>query len=197
MMKKFCFALSSIFILPHIVFYLLMKSKTGGVITMDIKRWLSIKSKDYNSFIGLIYLILRYPEFRSLFYHRIGKMRSLICKYLPGRTNLYFHTPSIFIGGGFYVGHGWGTVINASKIGENCGVGQNCTIGSRNRKSPILENGVMVWAHAVVLGDITIGENSQIGAGSVVVKNVPSNSVVVPSKSCIIRKDNQRCMIYL
>lgn len=68
---------------------------------MDIKRWLSIKNKDYNSFIGLIYLILRYPEFRSLFYHRIGKMRSLICKYLPGRTNLYFHAPSILIGGGF------------------------------------------------------------------------------------------------
>lgn len=58
---------------------------------------------------------------------------------MPGRTNLYFHTPSSRIGGGFYVGHGWGSVINASKIGENCGIGQNCTIGSRNRKSPILE----------------------------------------------------------
>lgn len=55
----------------------------------------------------------------------------------------------------------------------------------------------MVWANAVVLGDIIVGENSQIGAGSVVVKNVPSNSVVVPSKSCIIRKDNKRCKIFL
>lgn len=196
-MKKICFVLSSILIFPHIIFYMLINHNSGGVITMDINRWLLIKGKNYNCFIGFIYLILRYPEFRSLFYHRIGKTRSLICKYLPGRTNLYFHTPSIFIGGGFYVGHGWGTVINASRIGENCGVGQNCTIGSRNKKSPILKNGVMVWAHAVVLGDIVVGENSQIGAGSVVVKNVPSNSVVVPSKSCIIRKDNQRCMIYL
>lgn len=94
-MKKICFVLSSILIFPHIIFYMLI-NHNSGVITMDINRWLLIKGKNYNCFIGFIYLILRYPEFRSLFYHRIGKTRSLICKYLPGRTNLYFHTPSIF-----------------------------------------------------------------------------------------------------
>lgn len=142
--------------------------------------------------IGLIYLILRYPEFRSLFYHRIGKVRSIICRYLPGRTNLYLQTNSDDLGGGFYIGHGWGTVVNAKRIGENCGVGQNCTIGSRNVKKPSLEDNVMVWAHAVVLGDITIGEGSQIGAGAVVVKDVPAKSIVVPAKSVIIKIGNDR-----
>ena len=164
---------------------------------MDIDRWLSVKNKNYNRFIGLVYLILKHPEFRSLYYHRIGKKRSLLCKYLPGRTNLYFATPSARIGGGFYIGHGWGTIVNAQKIGKNCGVAQNCTIGSRNLKTPVLEDGVMVWAHAVVLGDITIGENSHIGSGSVVVKSVPKNCVVAPSKLCIIRKDGAKCMVLL
>lgn len=116
----------------------------------------------------------------------------MICRYLPGRTNLYLQTNSDDLGGGFYIGHGWGTVVNAKRIGENCGVGQNCTIGSRNVKKPSLEDKVMVWAHAVILGDITIGEGSQIGAGAVVVKDVPAKSIVVPAKSAIIKIGNDR-----
>lgn len=124
-------------------------------------------------------------------------MKSLICRYLPGRTNLYLQTDSKDLGGGFYIGHGWGTVVNAKRIGENSGVGQKCTIGSRNVKEPALEDNVMVWAHAVVLGDITVGEGSHIGAGSVVVKDVPANSVVVPAKSAIIKIGNERVNILL
>ena len=124
-------------------------------------------------------------------------MRSLVCRYLPGRTNLYLSTDSKNLGAGFYIGHGWGTVVNAKCIGENCGVGQNCTIGSRNVKEPTLEDNVMVWAHAVVLGDITIGHNAQIGAGAVVVKDVPANSVVVPAKSAVIRIGDERVNMLL
>lgn len=190
-MKKFIFIWLSPIVLPHVVLYLINNS--GGVkINKDIDRWLKVKKKNYGHLIGLIYLILRYPEFRSLFYHRIGKVRSIICRYLPGRTNLYLQTNSDDLGGGFYIGHGWGTVVNAKRIGENCGVGQNCTIGSRNVKKPSLEDNVMVWAHAVVLGDITIGEGSQIGAGAVVVKDVPAKSIVVPAKSVIIKIGNDR-----
>lgn len=194
-MKKLVFIGASPIVLPHIVLYLL--SSRGGVINKDIDRWLKVKRKTYGHLVGLIYLVLRYPEFRSLFYHRIGKMKSLICRYLPGRTNLYLQTDSKDLGGGFYIGHGWGTVVNAKRIGENCGVGQNCTIGSRNVKEPTLEDNVMVWAHAVVLGDITIGEGSHIGAGAVVVKDVPANSVVVPSKSAIIKIGNERVNVLL
>lgn len=101
------------------------------------------------------------------------------------------------IGGGLYIGHGWGTVINAERIGKNCLVGLNITIGSRNRKEAVLEDNVSVWAHAVMLGDITIGHDSQIGAGAVVVKSVPPCSVVVPTKSAITQKDGNKCNIAL
>lgn len=88
-------------------------------------------------------------------------------------------------------------MINASRVGRNCVIGQNCTIGSRNFKEPVLEDNVKVWAHAVVLGDIVVGENSNIGAGAVVVKSVPKNSVVVPAKSSIIRMDGKKVNILL
>ena len=56
---------------------------------------------------------------------------------------------------------------------------------------------VHVWAHAVVLGDITIGRNSEIGAGAIVVKSVPNDCVVVPEKSSIIKESGKRCHIRL
>lgn len=193
-MKKITMQIvGGLFILPHLIIYLTMKTlNKSSAIILDIERWIELKHKDYGDITGLIYLLLKFPEFRSLYYHRLGKIRSLPCRYLPGRINLYFGTPSSRIGGGFYVGHGWGTVVNAKKIGENCGVAQNCTIGSRNMEEPVLENDVMVWAHSIVLGNIVIGENSQIGSGSVVVKSVPRNSVVVPAKSVVIKHDGKR-----
>lgn len=189
--KKLCFYLAIPLLIPHLAMRLTCKK----IVNLDIERWLKVKNKHYNLGIGFIYLIICYPEFRSLFYHRIGKMKSLICRYLPGRTNLYLQTKNI--GGGFYIGHGWGTVVNAKSVGKNCGVGQNCTIGSRNLSTPTLKDGVMVWAHSVVLGGITIGKNSQIGAGSVVVKDVPDNSIVVPAKSKIIQCNGEKTDIPL
>lgn len=120
-----------------------------------------------------------------------------LCFYLPQLKTLYIQTPSSQIGGGLYIGHGWGTVINAKKIGQNCRVNQNVTIGSRNLKTPIIGDNVNITAHAVVVGGIKIGNNSQIGAGAIVVKDVPDNAVVVPAKSNIIKINNQRCIIPL
>lgn len=120
-----------------------------------------------------------YPELRSVFYWRMGKIAKFFFFWMPGRANLHLFTNPRQVGGGFYVGHGWGTVVNAQRIGKNFRVSQNVTIGSRNCKETVIGDNVSVWAHAVVLGDITIGSNAQIGAGAVVVKNVPNDSVVV------------------
>lgn len=189
--KEICFYLAIPLLLPHLI----MRFTCKDIVNMDVVRWQKVKNKQYNSLIGFVWLIICYPEFRSLFYHRIGRIKSFLCRYLPGRTNLFLQTKNI--GGGFYIGHGWGTVVNAKSIGINCGVGQNCTIGSRNLLTPILKDGCMVWVHSVVLGGITIGENSQIGAGSVVVKDIPDNSIVVPAKSKIIRSNGENVEILL
>ena len=148
-------------------------------------------------FLSLLYFMVMLPEFRSIFYWRIGKWCKLFFWWFPGRSNLYLHTPSSRVGGGLYVGHGWGTILNAHSIGDNFLIGQNCTVGSRNCKEPIIGNNVCVWAHCLVLGDIQIGDNTQIGAGSVVVNDIPDNCVVAPVKSSIIKLNNERVNIYL
>lgn len=138
-----------------------------------------------------------YPELRSVFYWRLGKLAKYAFFWMPGRTNLYLFTNPKHVDGGFYVGHGWGTVVNAKSIGKNFRVGQNVTIGSRNVKEPVIGDNVSVWANAIVLGDITLGNDSQVGAGAVVVKSIPDNSVVVPAKSSIIRLNGEKVNIPL
>lgn len=196
-MKKILLIICSIVCIPHILLYLLNIALGSGIIKKDLSVWKIKKNKVENNLLSLVRFLLLYPEFRSVFYFRLGIISRILCFYLPPRTNLYFVTKSANIGGGLYVGHGWGTVINAKKIGENFTIAQNCTIGSRNGKIAEIGDNVSVWAHSVVLGGIKIGNNTQIGAGSVVVKDVPSNAIVVPAKSEIIRLNGERVNILL
>lgn len=173
------------------------KCKWGGKLKDDLLHYKKRKGLNGNNLFCLVYLLLKFKEFRNIFYWRVGMWSKYILFWLPELKTLRIWTKSCNCDGGLYIGHGWGTVINAKKIGRNCLVGQNVTIGSRNRKEPVLEDNVHVWAHAVVLGDITIGRNSEIGAGAVVVKSVPNDCVVVPEKSSIIKENGKRCRIRL
>ena len=183
-MKKILLIICSIVCIPHILLYLLNIALGSGIIKKDLSVWKIKKNKVENNLLSLVRFLLLYPEYRSIFYFRLGIISRRLCFYLPPRTNLY-------------VGHGWGTVINAKKIGENFTIAQNCTIGSRNGQNAEIGDNVSVWAHSVVLGGIKIGNNTQIGAGSVVVKDVPSNAIVVPAKSEIIRLNGERVNILL
>lgn len=167
------------------------------MILNDFYRWKTIKGIKGNDIFAFVKLLIENKELRSVFYWRLGKLARYLFFWFPGRADLYLFTNPHNVGGGFYVGHGWGTVVNAKAIGKNFRVGQNVTIGSRNIKEPVIGDNVSVWANAIVIGDITIGDNTQIGAGSVVVKSVPANCVVVPSKSSIIKKDGIRVDIPL
>ena len=168
----------------HIVLYMLTNANGGGgKLKDDLLHYKKRKGLNGNNLFCLVYLLLKFKEFRNIFYWRVGMWSKYILFWLPELNTLRIWTKSCNCDGGLYIGHGWGTVINAKKIGRNCLVGQNVTIGSRNRKEPVLEDNVHVWAHAVVLGDITIGRNSEIGAGAIVVKSVPNDCVVVPVSS--------------
>jgi serine O-acetyltransferase len=84
------------------------------------------------------------------------------------------------IGKGMKINHGLGTVIGARcKIGENVLLHQNVTLGDRKGGRPILLDKVTVYAGAKVLGNITLGNNSVVGANSVCLINIPDNSIVV------------------
>ena len=82
-----------------------------------------------------------------------------------------------------------GVVIHPEvEIGENCSIGQNVTIGGRSGKPivPKIGNDVLIGAHALILGPITIGDRAKIGAGAIVVKDVPNDAVVIPEASKIV-----------
>lgn len=199
-MRKLRLLLGTLIMIPHIVVFILCKHNLmfrGGVILNDFYRWKTIKGIEGNDLFAFVKLLLENKELRNIFYWRLGKLARYLFFWLPGRSDLHLSINPHNVGGGFYVGHGWGTVVYAKRIGKNFRVGQNVTVGSRNVKEPIIGDNVSIWANAIVIGDITIEDNTQIGAGSVVVKSVPANCVVVPSKSAIIKKDGIRVDIPL
>ncbi len=112
------------------------------------------------------------------------------------KTNIEIH-PGATIGKGFFIDHGTGVIIGeTSIIGDNVTLYQGVTLGGTGKETgkrhPTLEDNVMVSAGAKVLGSITIGKNSKIGAGSVVIRDVPPNCTVVGVPGRIVKRNNQR-----
>jgi len=97
-----------------------------------------------------------------------------------------------------YIQHGFSTIISAKSIGEKCWINQQVTIEYSNLSdAPTIGNGVRITAGAKVFGDITIGDNSIIGADAVVFKDVPPNCTVVAVPAYIARRDGKKVKIPL
>ena len=182
--------------IPHLLVYLMCPQKEK--VKQDLSQWKARHKNDLNSCLGsfsffsnrrlplLSYLLLFRPEYRNIFYIRIGILKYFL-GYLPPLRSLYINTPSTNIGGGLYIEHGFSTIINADKIGENCWINQQVTIGSNTSNClgkgiPIISDNVKIFTGAIVIGKIKIGRNSIIGAGSTVVRDVPPDTVVNPQK---------------
>ena len=92
------------------------------------------------------------------------------------------------IGGGLRIDHANGILINSkAKIGQNLTIKSGAVIGSNKNGVPSIGDGVLVGAHSIIIGDIIIGDNAEIGAGAIVVKDVPQNAVVVNQPATIIK----------
>ena len=99
------------------------------------------------------------------------------------------------IGKGFFIDHGSGVIIGETTIiGDNVTLYQGVTLGGTGKETgkrhPTLCDNVMVSAGAKIIGSFTIGENSKIGAGSVVLEEVPPNCTVVGVPGRIVKRDN-------
>lgn len=143
-----------------------------------------------------MWLLVFTVEYRNVFYLRMGK-KSVLLRYLHPLSTLYICTKSEDFGAGTYIQHGFATVITAEKIGENCWINQQVTIGYNSSKKygfgrPTIGKNVRVSAGAKVCGNITIGDNSIIGVNAVAIKDVPSNSVVVPSPMMLVQEEGRQ-----
>lgn len=147
--------------------------------------------------------VLLYPSFKAMIYYRIAHRLYLKKHYFWARwisqksvrrTGIEIH-PGATIGKGLFIDHGAGVVIGETAIlGDNVTLFQGVTLGGngkeKGKRHPTLGDNVMVSAGAKILGSFTIGENSKIGAGSVVLQEVPPNATVVGVPGRIVKRDN-------
>lgn len=151
-------------------------------------------------------IILTYSGFHAVLGYRIAnfiykklKLRLLsrmVSQMTKFFTGIEIH-PAAEIDEGLFIDHGTGVVIGETAIiGKNCVLYQGVTLGGtgkdKGKRHPTLEDNVMVSAGAKVLGPIVIGSGSKIGAGSVVLKDVPPNSTVVGIPGRIVRRNGKK-----
>jgi serine O-acetyltransferase len=150
-------------------------------------------------------LFFNYPGIWAIFWYRIANKLykngfKTFARFIMGLsqilTNIDIH-PGATIGRRVFIDHGIGVVIGETAIiGDDVTIYQGVTLGgvslNKGKRHPTIENNVVIGGGAKVLGDITIGEGSKIGANSVVVKDVPPHSTVVGIPGKIMqRKENE------
>ncbi len=152
-------------------------------------------------------VIFAYPGFHAIFLHRINHMLwnagiplmpRLLSHIARFFTGIEIH-PAAKIGAGFFIDHGMGVVIGeTSEIGEDVLLYQGVTLGGtgkeKGKRHPTLGSSVIVGAGAKILGGITIGSHSKIGANAVVLDSVPDYAIVVGVPGKIIKKKVLRMM---
>ncbi len=190
--RSLLFAIRSIRLLPHLLLWHL--SPRRDLITLDILRWseaflrLPENHADARTFFVLM---IRFKEYRSLFYLRLGAAAGLVRFLCPPMESLLLFCEDI--GPGLIIQHGHGAVIVAERIGAYCWINQQVTLGTGPRPgSPILGDHVRIAPGAKVLGHIRIGDRSIVGANAVVTKDVPPDVTVVGVPAYIMRRDGVR-----
>jgi serine O-acetyltransferase len=153
-------------------------------------------------------VLLCYPGLHALWAHRINhwlwthRLR-LLARFFSQvsrlLTGIEIH-PGAQIGRRLFVDHGMGVVIGETTIiGDDVTLYQGVTLGGtgkeKGKRHPTLRNNVVVGGGAKILGNITIGENCRVGAGSVVLNDVPDNSTIVGVPGHIIFRDGKRVVI--
>lgn len=149
-----------------------------------------------------IEVVLTYSGLHAIWSHRIahwfwGKRRFFVARVLSQfsrfLTGIEIH-PGAQIGRRFFIDHGMGIVIGETcEIGDDVTLFQGVTLGGtgkeRGKRHPTIGNDVLISCGARVLGSITIGDHSKIGAGSVVLHDVPENSTVVGIPGRVVRQN--------
>lgn len=150
-------------------------------------------------------VILTYSGLHAIWAHRVAHalykrkfffLARVISQISRFFTGIEIH-PGAKIGRRFFIDHGMGVVIGETcEIGDNVTIYQGVTLGGtgkeKGKRHPTIKDNVLISTGAKVLGSITIGENSKIGGGSVVLKEVPPNSTVVGIPGRVVVQDGKR-----
>lgn len=154
---------------------------------------------------NILEVVLLYPGLHAIWAYRVSHtLQKLRIPFLPRYisqlarffTGIEIH-PCARIGKRVFIDHGMGVVIGeTSVIGDDVTIYQGVTLGGtgkeKGKRHPTIQQGVVIGTGAKVLGNIVIGQNSRVGAGSVVVQNVPPESTVVGIPGKIVMRNGVR-----
>ena len=149
-------------------------------------------------------VVLLYQGFHALFYHRQAHwlyqhkhffLARALSQFARHMTGIEIH-PGAKIGKRLFIDHGMGIVIGeTAEIGDDCTIYHGVTLGGTGKdtgkRHPTLGNNVLIGAGTKVLGPVYIGDNARIGAGSVVLKNLPANCTAVGVPAAVVRINNK------
>ena len=158
---------------------------------------------------SVLEVMLLYPGFHILVYHRIAHwlyehkhffLARWVSQHGRHRTGIEIH-PGATIGKCLFIDHGMGIVFGETcEIGDNCTIYHGVTLGGTGKdtgkRHPTLGNNVLIGAGTKVLGPVFIGDNARIGAGSVVLRNLPANCTAVGVPAQIVRINGERIPHY-
>ena len=153
---------------------------------------------------SVLEVILLYPGFHILVYHRIAHwlyehghffLARWVSQHGRHKTGIEIH-PGARIGRCLFIDHGMGIVFGETTvIGDNCTIYHGVTLGGTGKdtgkRHPTLGNNVLIGAGTKVLGPVYIGDNARIGAGSVVLRNLPANCTAVGVPAEVVRINNK------
>lgn len=149
--------------------------------------------------------VFLYPSFKVMLHYRIAHrlyqnghffLARWISQRAVRKTGIEIH-PGAVIGDNFFIDHGNGVIIGETAVvGNNVTLYQGVTLGGtgkeHGKRHPTIGDNVMISAGAKIIGSFKVGENSKIGAGSVVIEEVPPNCTVVGVPGRIVRRNNQK-----
>jgi len=154
---------------------------------------------------SVLEVLLCYPGLHAIILHRIAHffyrhrfflVARLISQFARAITQIEIH-PGAKIGEGLFIDHGAGVVIGeTAEIGNNVTIYQGVTLGGtgkeKGKRHPTIGDNVVISTGAKILGSFKVGDNSKIGAGSVVLKPVPPNSTVVGVPGKVVIRDGEK-----
>ena len=185
-MRNIVYFFGQILFLPHVILFLFSRKKEE--IAQDIYARKNFNPSQIHQMYDLSKELLINKYFRTLFYQRTNSFFSKILRVFYPKQSSFIIDVDTKIGGGLQLAHPYSTILNAEKIGKNVYVNHLVTVGEKDDKKPIIEDGVELHANCIVIGGITIGKNARIGAGAVVTKDVPENAIAVGNPAKIILK---------
>lgn len=178
-----------ILFIPHLIIFFFSKKRSA--IVDDLYSQSNGKSgTGFIVFVDLADKLFHHRAFRNLFYFRTSSFFSKTLRIFYPRDRYFIIDIRTKLGSGVHLAHPYSTILNAESIGDNLYVNHLVTVGEIEGRRPVIGKNVQLHAGSIIIGGITIGDNVIVGAGAVVVKDVPNNCTVVGNPSRVIKNQN-------